>query len=112
MNYEPLKQKKHTLKKQILLTKKENNDFFQGFEQGVDDAFELFTTYVDLYKRYQNDLKLLMKEQKPVWKHWVQYYEKQKNMDKSKYIGTYNNWLFDFIFQDVNNTKEDGFLNL
>jgi len=111
MNYEPLKQKKHLMKKQIRATKKENNDFFQGFEQGIDDAFELFTTYIHLYKRYKNDLKLLMEEQKPVWKHWVKYYETQKNVDKSEYLGTYNNWLFDYIFVD-GNKKDDDFFNV
>ena len=31
------------------------------------------------------------------------YYEAQKDTDKSNYLNKYNNWLFDYIFHDVNN---------
>jgi hypothetical protein len=109
MNYEPLEQKKHQLKKQMRSAKKETREFYQGFEQGIDDAFDVFANYVDLYKRYKNDLKLLMEEQKPVWKHWVTYYDAQKNVDKNEYLGHYNNWLFDYIFLDGNNKSEKFF---
>lgn len=112
MNYEPLKHKKHHIIKQAKSSKNKDTQYYQGFEQGVDDSFELFASYVDLYKKYQNDVKLLMKEQQPVWKQWVKFYEKKNNVTKDDYLPLYNNWLFDHIFNDVNNTKTDDFLNL
>jgi len=109
MKCEPLKDKKQQLKKNQKTS--DNNEFKIGFEKGVDDSFVLFSSYVDLYKRYKNDVKLLMKEQKNVWSKWVKYYEGQSNVDPSSYLNRYNEWLFDYVFSNANN-EEDAFLTL
>ena len=115
MKCEPLKNKKQQMKKDILLTKdktsKDKNEFNLGFEKGVEDSFDVFASFIDLYKRYKNDLKSLMNEQKHIWSKWVQYYEKQTDINKSDYLSRYNEWLFEYIFNDVNNKNPDDFLN-
>jgi len=114
MKYEPLKNKKQKMKKDILTSKdhKDRNEFYKGFERGVDDSFNVFVSYVDLFKRYKNNVKLLTDEQKDVWLKFVQYCETQKDMNKSNYLSRYNSWLFDYIFCDVNETDANNFLNL
>ena len=116
MKCEPLRNKKQNIKKNILASKdhsnKEINEFILGFEKGVDDSFDAFAMYFDLYKQYKNDLKSLMNEQKHVWSKWVQYYETQTDINTSNYLSRYNDWLFDYIFYDVNTTKSDDFLSL
>ncbi len=116
MKCEPLRNKKQEMKKDILASKdcskKERNEFYLGFEKGVDNSFDVFASFFDLYKRYKNDLKLLMNEQKPVWLEWVKYYENQTDINKSNYFSRYNDWLFHYIFYDVNGTKSDDFLSL
>ena len=76
---EPLKNKKQKMEKDILKsTDKRINDkseFYLGFKKGVDDSFIVFASYVDLFKRYKNNVKLLMNEQKEVWLKFIQYYE-------------------------------------
>jgi len=113
---EPLKNKKQKMEKDILKsTDKSINDkseFYLGFKKGVDDSFILFASYVDLFKRYKNNVKLLMNEQRDVWLKFVQYYETQSDMNTSNYLSKYNNWLFDYIFYDVNNMDPDDFLRL
>ncbi|GAG87440.1 unnamed protein product, partial [marine sediment metagenome] len=49
---------------------------------------------------------------KEVWLKFVQYYETQSDMNTSNYLSKYNNWLFEFIFYDVNNIDSDNFLSL
>jgi hypothetical protein len=112
MKYEPLKDKKQKMKKEIHTSKdyKDRNEFSLGFEKGVDDSFNVFASYVDLFKRYKNNVKLLMDEQKDAWLKFVQYYESQKDINKSNYLSKYNNWLFDYIFCD-NDTNSSDFLN-
>ena len=116
MKCEPLRNKKQKMKKDILASKdysnKEKKEFILGFEKGVDDSFDVFASFFDVYKRYKNDLKLLMNEQNHVWSKWVQYYEAQTDIKTSNYLSRYNDWLFDYIFYDVNNTKPDDFLSL
>ncbi len=116
MKCEPLRNKKEKMKKDILASKdysnKERNELYLGFEKGVDDSFDVFASFFDVYKRYKNDLKLLMNEQNHVWSKWVQYYEAQTDIKTSNYLSRYNDWLFDYIFYDVNNTKPDDFLSL
>jgi hypothetical protein len=116
MKCEPLRNKKQEMKKDILVSKDysktERNEFYLGFEKGIDDSFDVFASFFDLYKRYKNDLKLLMNEQKPVWLEWVKYYETQTDINKSNYFSRYNDWLFHYIFYDVNGTKSDDFLSL
>ena len=116
MKCEPLRNKKQEMKKDILASKdydnKERKEFYLGFEKGIDDSFDVFASFFDLYKRYKNDLKLLMNEQKTVWLEWVKYYEAQTDINKSNYFSRYNDWLFNYIFYDVNSTKSDDFLSL
>ncbi len=50
MKCEPLRNKKHEMKKDILASKdhKERNEFYLGFEKGVDDSFDVFASFFDL----------------------------------------------------------------
>lgn len=109
MKYEPLKNKKQQLKKDKKTS--DNTEFNIGFEKGVDHSFDLFASFIELYKRYKNDVKLLMKEQKNVWSNWVKYYENQSSVDTSSYLNRYNEWLFDYIFSNMNE-ESDTFLSL
>jgi hypothetical protein len=110
MKYESLKNKKYKLIKTNL--KKENTEFSTGFEKGVDESFNLFVSYINLYNKYKNDVKLLMQEQKDVWKEWVKFYENQNNLNKSNYLEKYNFWLFDFIFSNITEKESDNFFTL
>ena len=110
MKYEPLKNKKQKMIKNSQQSKN-NDEFYRGFEKGVDNSFELFYSFIDLYKKYKNDIKLLMNEQKNIWSKWVDYYEKQNKIDATNYIDNYNNWLFDYIFSDFNEDSSE-LLNL
>ena len=116
MKCEPLKNKKQKIMKDVLKsTNKSINDkseFYLGFKKGVEDSFNEFATFVDLFKRYKDNVKLLMNEQKDVWLKFVQYYETQQDTKTSDYLNKYNNWLFDFIFYDVNNSNPNDFLSL
>jgi len=109
IKYEPLKNKKQELKGKN--GKEKNKDFSLGFEKGIEDSFSLFADYIDLYKHYQNNVKILMNEQKNVWKKWVEYYEKQTNVDKSDYLDIYNTWLFNYIFSNLDGNS-NSFLDL
>ena len=115
MKCEPLKDKKQQMIKDILKSTDKNTDeseFYLGFKKGVDDSFDTFASLVDLFKRYKNNVKLLMNEQNDVWKKFVKYYETQSDMNKSDYLNKYNNWLFDYIFYDINKLDSTGFLGL
>jgi len=116
MKCEPLRNKKQEMKKHIHASTnnsdKERKEFNVGYEKGIDDSFDIFTSFVDLYKHYKNDLKLLMNEQKHVWSIWVQYYETQTDIHPSNYLSKYNDWLFEYIFYDVNSTKPNDFLSV
>ena len=115
MKYEPIKNKKQKMKDEILKlkNKKDSNEleFYSGFEKGVDNSFNLFASFIELYKKYKGDVKLLMNEQKNIWSKWVEYYEQKSDINTENYIEMYNNWLFDYIFSDVNGKNSD-FLNL
>jgi len=56
---------------------------------------------VTFYKRYRNNIKRLLEEQKNVWKEFIVYYDSQHDMNKSDYLEKYNIWLFDYAFSDV-----------
>jgi len=116
MKCEPLKDKKHKIMKDVLKSKENNIDdkseFYQGFKKGVDDSFNVFASFIDLFKRYENNVKLLMNEQKDVWLKFVKYYETQKDMNTSNYLNKYNNWLFDYIFYDINNKSPNDLFSL
>ena len=116
MKCEPLKNVKQKMMKDVL-TSTDNNindksEFYLGFKEGVDDSFNVFASFVDLFKRYKNNVKLLMNEQKDVWLKFVQYYETQSDTITSNYLNGYNNWLFDYIFYDINNMSPNEFLSL
>ena len=104
------------MKKDVLKSTKhvvpEENNFYSGFEKGVDESFDLFASVVDLYKRYKDDVKLLMKDQRNVWLEWVNYYDSQSDIDASTYLDRYNHWLFDYAFSDINGKKSDDFFSL
>ena len=116
MKCEPLKNQKQKMMKEIITSsdKKINNEseFYSGFKKGVDDSFNVFSSYIDLFKKYKNNVKLLMNEQKDVWLKFVKYYETQSNTNTSNYISKYNNWLFNYFFYDINNGDSDDFLSL
>jgi len=116
MKFEPIRNKKDKLKKDILKTndKKINDksEFYNGYKEGIDNSFALFASFIDLFNRYKNNVKLLMNEQNEVWKKFVKFYESQTNIDKSNYLSKYNSWLFEFLFDDPNNLKSDDFLSI
>ena len=116
MKCEPLKDKKQKMMKDVLISVDKNSndksEFYLGFNKGVNDSFNVFASYIDLFKRYKNNVKLLMNEQNQVWKKFVKYYETQSDMNKSDYLNKYNNWLFDYIFYDINKLDSTGFLGL
>jgi len=116
MKCEPLKNKKEKIIKDILTSTDKNikneSEFYLGYKKGVDDSFNVFNSYVDLFKRYKNNVKLLMNEQKDVWLKFVQYYETQSDKNTSNYLSRYNNWLFDYFFYDINNIGPDDFFSL
>jgi len=109
MKYVSLKDKKQQLKKGQ--KKSKNEEFRIGFEKGIDESFDLFSNFIDLYKKYKNDVKLLMNEQKPIWTKWVKYYENQPKVESSNYLNIYNEWLFNHIFCDIDDDSE-SFLSL
>ena len=116
MKCESLKNKKQKMEKDILKstdkTINDKSEFYLGFKKGVNDSFSVFASFIDLFKRYKNNVKLLMNEQKDVWLKFVHYYETQSNINTSNYLNRYNNWLFDFIFCDINNINPYDFLSL
>jgi hypothetical protein len=116
MIYEPLKDQKQIVKKSINGSTESNNhndkNFNQGFEKGVSDSFNLFTSTIEAFKRYKDNVKLLMKEQQKVWKKWVEYYNGKSDIDNSNYLDKYNNWLFDYTFSNANGKKSDEFFKL
>ena len=116
MKCEPLKDKKQKMMKDVLISTDNNSndksDFYLGFKRGVNDSFNVFASFIDLYKKYKNNVKLLMNEQKDVWLKFVKYYETQSNTNTSNYLNRYNNWLFDYIFYDINNMSPNDFLSL
>jgi hypothetical protein len=116
MKFEPLKNKKEKMKEDIL--KSSNNkindksEFYYGYRKGIDNSFEVFANFIELFNKYKNNVKLLMNEQNEIWKKFVKFYESQTNLDKSNYLSKYNSWLFEFLFDDPNNLKSDDFLSI
>jgi hypothetical protein len=114
MIYEPLKDKKQKIKNNAngTLEYAGNIKYNQGFEKGVSDSFDIFASTIESYKRYKDNVKLLMTEQKKVWKKWVEYYNGKSDIDNSNYLNSYNKWLFDYTFSDINNEKSEGLFKL
>ena len=94
---EPLSVKEQHLENKKSTKSVSKEEFHKGFGKGVTEAFKEVQQSVVLFKRYENDVKLLMKEQKPVWKDWVSFYE-DKKISQDEYVQRYNNWLFDYVF--------------
>jgi hypothetical protein len=114
MKYDSLKNKKQKIKKEFLKSnnnKNIENKYYKGFEKGVDDSFDLFASVIDSYKKYMNNVKLLMKEQKNVWLEWVKYYDNQSDITSVNYLERYNKWLFNYAFNDINGKDSDSIFN-
>ena len=114
MIYEPLKDKKLKIEKNLQKLKNKNNsdenNYYSGFEKGVNESFEAFASSIDAYKRYKNDVKLLMKEQQKIWSKWIKYYNSKNNINNDNFLAKYNDWLFSFIFSGIDNENSTGFL--
>ncbi|MEF8848978.1 MAG: hypothetical protein V5A68_07595 [Candidatus Thermoplasmatota archaeon] len=110
MNLKALKDKKKNIKKEI--QEKETGSYSKGFQAGIEKSFQIFEFYIKQYKRYKNNVKLLMKEEKKLWKKWVNYYEKHSNIKTEEYENRYNEWLFENLFSDINLTEEGNILTI
>ena len=110
MALEPLSELKICLeKKSNSLSKNEENSFSQGYKTGVEQSFFSFSKLVKKFEKYQNNVSLLMKEEKTIWKKWVSYYEQSPDISKHDYINKYNDWLFSFLFKE---NEEQSFTSL
>jgi len=99
MTLKSLKERKEDLIQQVQKQKQsEKNSYEEGMTKGISESFHSFSDLVTTYLKYQNNVKLLMSEEKQIWKKWIQYYEQQSNISKSDYIPSYNIWLFDYLF--------------
>lgn len=116
MKCEPLKDKKQKIMKDFLVSTEnkinDKSDFYFGFKKGVDESFNVFASFVDLFNRYKNNVKLLMNEQKDVWLKFVKYYETLPGTSTSNYLSRYNNWLFNYIFYDINDMSANDLFSL
>lgn len=111
MKFEPLCKKEFEVLEhpnKFLDKLNDNKDYILGFKQGIKTSFSIFQDFLDLYIRYHNNVKLLLKEQKHVWKKWVEFYEKSSDIAVSNYTQKYNNWLFSFIFSFDVDTSING----
>ena len=112
MSLEPLPK----LQKELINSKSgkpESNKeaYSQGFKVGINQSFKSFHQLINQFKKYQNNVKQLMKDENKIWKEWVTFYEKQPNISKSDYIEKYNEWLFDYLFCNKE-TYENTFTSL
>lgn len=76
-------------------------DFSDGYKKGIEESFNSFSQLINQFKKYQNNVKLLMNEEKKIWKQWVTYYEKQSDISKTDYLDKYNAWLFEYLFCNI-----------
>ena len=70
----------------------------EGRQSGIRQSFESFSDLVNTFLKYQDNVKLLMSEEKHIWKKWIDYYEHQSNISKLDYINSYNIGLFNYLF--------------
>lgn len=99
MALKSLKERKEDLIQQVQKQKiLEKNTYTDGMKKGISVSFSSFSDLVTTYIKYQNNVKLLMNDEKQIWKKWVDYYEQQNNISKSDYMSNYNVWLFDYLF--------------
>ena len=89
MILEPLKDKKQKMMKDVTISKDNNenekNDYYLGFNKGVNDSFNEFASIIDLFKKYKNNVKLLMNEQKDAWLKFIKYYENLNRLSRRGY---------------------------
>ena len=62
---------------------------------------DAITSAVGFYKRYKNNIKRLMEEQKPIWKVFISYYNDSSDFSQENHLEKYNDWLFNYTFSDV-----------
>jgi len=107
---EPLINKKHKLKQEkTSINDKKINDIY---DKAIDDSFSQFFKSIKNFKKYKDDVKLLMKEQKNIWKEWVKFYEGKNNINKENYINTYNTWLFNYIFTEIDKENSESIFEI
>ena len=116
MIFEPLRDRKQKMEKNIKKTinneDQDEKNYYNGFNKGISDSFEVFDSTIEAYKRYKDNVKLLMKEQQKVWSKWISYYNGKSDINNSNFIEKYNSWLFDYVFSDINNEKSNDFFNI
>ena len=66
MNFIPLDRKKLEIKQKLSKDPiKNNKDAFNfGVQKGVDESFEFFANTIFLFKKYKNNVKLLMEDKR------------------------------------------------
>ncbi|MFW6130157.1 MAG: hypothetical protein ACOC56_03160 [Atribacterota bacterium] len=77
---------------------------FDGYRDGVDEAFKNFKERIDFYKKYKNSMEEFSDEYQSLYKEMcmkikgrVQTECAFSHYDKEKY----RDWLFDYCFGDV-----------
>ena len=111
MDYVQLIKKKQELKN--IINESSNDDtYYEGLKKGVSESFKFFNCSMSFYKKYKNDVKLLMKEQNKLWLEWIKYYNKQENINKLNYLDIYNKWLFNDIFSNIQNKDDNNLLEI
>jgi hypothetical protein len=98
-------------KKELIHHVNKNHDpnketYQEGMKRGIIDSFDSFSDLITQYFKYQNNVKLLMSNEKNIWQKWVNFYEKQSKISKSDYIREYNTWLFEFLFCNTFTNQE------
>jgi thymidylate synthase len=79
---------------------------------GTVYAEDVLSSAVQFYKRYRNNVSLLMKEQRKIWKQWIDFFEtstegiqsqplRERHTAMHAYLDAYNEWLFDISFSDI-----------
>ena len=106
MELESLSLQKRRLQEKISSAKEKI--YQEGFRDGVEESFKQFQVAIKMYKKYKDNVKLLMEEQNKVWKKWIEYYEKQSNINRENFLQRYNEWLFRYIFE----SEKDSWMNL
>jgi hypothetical protein len=114
MKYDQLINKKKKLNKIINNQDnfKDNKKYYEGLKEGVNESFDLFNLTIEFYKKYKDNVKLLMNEQNKLWLKWISYYNNQNDINNSNYKIRYNKWLFDNLFLNINNDKKIGLLEI
>jgi hypothetical protein len=111
MKFDELLTKKNKLN-EILKNSNNSEKYDIGLKEGIKISFDLFNKSIEFYLKYKDNVKLLMKEQNKLWSKWVSYYNDQNNIDNSNYISSYNKWLFDNIFINIQHDEKRKLLEL